>query len=186
MPKPRDAAACGRFTEAGASLKIVAMVLACARQMSDPGQERGIAGKWRSYHSPSISIGALIPQSIATPDATVVPVISNNMVASISMGISTPPFPDGNETIPHPNIPLRNTKHSFAELTTHPLPMGPSGKSSHRPIKRPSPHSELSPELEQDAHDRREEQGCSNPAQDVDHYPSHPQFMCHNVPFNQS
>jgi len=44
MPKPRDAAACGRFSEAGASLKIVALWLACARQMSDPGQERGIAG----------------------------------------------------------------------------------------------------------------------------------------------
>src|SRR5262249_12621915 len=37
-----------------------------------------------SYHSPSVSIGALIPQSIATPDATVVPAISKNMVASIS------------------------------------------------------------------------------------------------------
>lgn len=35
------------------------------------------------YHSPSVSIGALTPQSIATPDATVVPHISKNMVASI-------------------------------------------------------------------------------------------------------
>jgi hypothetical protein len=35
-------------------------------------------------HSRSASIGALIPQSIAIRDATVIPAISSNMPASIS------------------------------------------------------------------------------------------------------